>query len=316
MKCYLFNLFQVRFLCLMLLTTHQIAAQQSSPSIEGTSNLTLGVLEDRPGTYAGESSVRVVRAIFEKLGSEWQSFPNHCKDVQCFDSLPKLYPKEVHWTVAFDGRNLGNVTGRTLADFRGLAAVGLEKIISSGEVPTVGDRLEKYSGFLFVPVYRPLVAISRPYFRDPDKWHPFRPSPSAISSVRQQFQNRFPKVQNCRNQNDGTLIPWKYRDENIQVIASYSSNNGWSLVDLKLAGWTCDGPQEDEDSPFIGQWFVVEPSGVTRHLASGMWLVDAGDYDNNGKSEVLFAVVGYNQGGYRLFYQDFSKSAEFTFRYH
>jgi len=46
-----------------------------------------------------------------------------------------------------------------------------------------------------------------------------------------------------------------------------------------------------------------------------MWLVDAGDYDNGGKSEVLFAIDGYNMGGYRLFYDDFSRSAEFRFYY-
>jgi hypothetical protein len=47
-----------------------------------------------------------------------------------------------------------------------------------------------------------------------------------------------------------------------------------------------------------------------------MWLVDAGDYDGDGKSEVLFAVDGYDLGGYRLFYRDFSRSSEFLFSYH
>jgi hypothetical protein len=29
----------------------------------------------------------------------------------------------------------------------------------------------------------------------------------------------------------------------------------------------------------------------------GMWLVDVGDYDNDGKSELVFAIDRYDQGG-------------------
>ncbi len=47
-----------------------------------------------------------------------------------------------------------------------------------------------------------------------------------------------------------------------------------------------------------------------------MWLLDAGDYDGDGKSEVLFAIDGYDLGGYRFFYQNFNKSAEYVFAYH
>ena len=53
-----------------------------------------------------------------------------------------------------------------------------------------------------------------------------------------------------------------------------------------------------------------------RFLGSRMWLVDAGDYDNDGKSELVFSIDDYNRGGYRLFYDDFSRSAKFEFGYH
>jgi hypothetical protein len=53
-----------------------------------------------------------------------------------------------------------------------------------------------------------------------------------------------------------------------------------------------------------------------RFLGAGMWLVDAGDYDNDGKSEVLFSIDQYNRGGYILFYDDFKKQAVFEFSYH
>jgi hypothetical protein len=87
------------------------------------------------------------------------------------------------------------------------------------------------------------------------------------------------------------------------------------LVQLGLRGYYCDGIADDSGL-FIGQWYLIEPSGKMRFLGSGMSLVDAGDYDGDGKSEVLFAVDGYDLGGYRLFYRDFSRSAEFLFSYH
>jgi hypothetical protein len=47
-----------------------------------------------------------------------------------------------------------------------------------------------------------------------------------------------------------------------------------------------------------------------------MWLVDAGDYGNDGRSELLFSIDRYNRGGYELFYDDFRKRAVFEFSYH
>jgi hypothetical protein len=48
----------------------------------------------------------------------------------------------------------------------------------------------------------------------------------------------------------------------------------------------------------------------------GMWLVDAGDDDKDGKSELVFSISRYNSGGYVLFYDDFKKRAIFQFSNH
>jgi hypothetical protein len=47
-----------------------------------------------------------------------------------------------------------------------------------------------------------------------------------------------------------------------------------------------------------------------------MWLVDAGDYDNDGRSELVFSIDDYDLGGYRLFYDHFKKESVFEFSYH
>ncbi len=165
------------------------------------------------------------------------------------------------------------------------------------------------------PVYRPLVAISKPNFQDPEDWKRADLTPDQIVELRTNFRSKFPNVSNCRDPYENVLRPWKYRDEDIVVGPVYSSASHWLIAELSLQKYACDGPTQD-GGPFEHQWYVVDPSGSIRHLGSDMWLVDAGDYDGDGHSEVLFAVDGYNLGGYRLFYANFSGSVEFLFNYH
>ena len=275
----------------------------------------LGVLEDHPGHYTGDPNFRVVRAIFQKSGNGWWPFPTRCPNVECLKSIPTSYPRQVKWTIAFDGKSLGSVAGRTPPAYDFYSEVGTEKITSSGQIPTIGKRSEEYAGWLGQPVYRPLVAVSRPNFKDPDGWKPAQRSTQRIDSARSAFRKKFPNASNCQNPYENKLRPWKYGDEDIKIRSTYSSSNGWSLVQLTLDGWACDGPQED-GSPFLDQWFAMRSTGESLYLGEFGRLVDAGDYDNDGKSEVLFDVGGYNSDGYRLFYADFSKSAEFMFNYH
>lgn len=293
----------------------QTLAQHKNVSVDQGSDVVLGVLEDQAGIYSGDPYFRVVRAVFQKQGNEWQPFPTDCSDAQCLKSLTRSYPQKVTWTIAFDGKDLGRVETRTPSDFRFYSEIGTEEIISPKPVPTVGNRARGFGGFTGDPVYRPLVAVSQPNYKDRYHWKPAQLSPEQIDAVRKRFRNKFPRATNCRNPEENKLIPWKYRDEDIKVTSSYSSKNGWSLVQLGLEGNRCDGYSYN-DGPFIGQWYVIEPSGKLRFLGVNMWLVDAGDYDGDGGSEVLFAVSGYDLGGYRLFYRDFSRSAEFLFSYH
>ena len=252
------------------------------------SDVILGVLEDHPGVYAGAPNYWRVRAVFEKAGDQWQAFPNPCHDLQCLKTLPAKYPAEVNWTIAFEGTNLGQVTGRTPSEFPFYASVGCQEITSSVPVPTVGTRSSEYSGFLSTPVFRPLVAVSKPHYKDPEGWKPAHLSAESLNALHEQFRRQFPRVLNCRNPNENTPKPWAYQDNDIKTGKAYSSRLNWSLAALSLTGWACDGPQET-DGPFIDHWYALTPTGTIIDLGSGMQFLDAGDYDGDGKSEVLFS---------------------------
>lgn len=275
----------------------------------------LGVLENLPGEYSGENDFRAVRAVFRKNGDLWQALPTKTKSYLDLQTLPTSYPKEMTWTIAFDGRNLGTITSRTPSHFKFYSEIGIEQITSHNHIPTVGRKSADYSGFRSTPVYRPLVAVSQSNFTDPEGWKPAQLSPRMVAAAREKFRNKFPKASNCRTPEENIPRPWNYQDEDIHLAKAYSSKNEWSLIELNLTGNACDG-QQGSQGEFDGQWYVITPAGEARFLGTNMWLVDAGDYDNSGKSELLFSINGYNTGGYRLYYLDFTQSAEFVFHYH
>lgn len=274
----------------------------------------LGVLEDVPGVYVGEPNVRRVRIIFQKNGSDWSAFHSDCPDQTCLKTITSEFPAVVRWNVGFDGRSLGQITGRTPSEFKFYAHVGLQEITSGATVPTVGKRSPEFGGFTEASVYRPLIANSQPYLTDPEAWKPSQLPVDVTRLFRQQFLRKFPKL--CRISKDETKVePFQYRDEDVEVVKTYASSKRWRIARLRLldavdcndveAGFQIDDP-----------WFALDPQGGFHYLGSGMWLVDAGDYDNDGRSELVFSIDRENRGGYELFYDDFKKHVAFEFSYH
>jgi hypothetical protein len=275
-------------------------------------NVLLGVLEDNPGRYAGEPNFRAVRVVFSKNGSNWETFPSDCPDPACLKAIVSKYPREMTWTVGFDGRKIGQVTSVAPATFDWYASVGQESVTDT-IVPTVGQKSEEFGGFIHRPVFRPLVADSQPYFEDPDAWKPARLSIDTIALLRDQFRKKFPSVTNCVSPDENVPRPWKYKEDNIKVLKSYASRQKWAIAQLRLDPCRCDGWPDDS---FLDYWFAISPQGVVRVLDGGMWLVDAGNYDNDGRSELLFSIDRDEGGGYELFYDDFKKHVTFEFFYH
>ena len=304
------RMWQLTIICVMVTVLFiSYAIAMAGPS----ENIIPGIVEDVPGHYSGQANFRAVRVVFQKSAEDWQPFPSRCPDQECLRTITSRYPAKMTWTLTFDGRNLGQVSARTPGKFDYYADVGLQEITSTSAIPTISKRSTEYSGFLGAPVYRPLVANSRPYFNDPELWKPARPTTESLIALRQQFRKRFSAVSNCQTPYENVPRPWQYRDDAIKLLSAYSSKNQWSVVQLQLTGYRCDGPADDA---FITQWFVIDPGKTINSLGKGMWLVDAGDYDNDGKSELVFSVGGYNSGGYRIFYDDFKRSATFAVRYH
>lgn len=278
----------------------------------------LGVLEDYPrqSIYNKETKeiekytgyVPIIRVVFEKKGNEWLS---EVADI----------PTEINWTIAFDGKKRRTVTGKTLNPeidhnddkYELHHYPRSQEVISTIPMPFVGKRLLKYGGFKDTAVYHPLVVNSLDYYQDPDGWKPAKLSAENITQLQKAFRAKFPKVENCTTKNNEVKKPWPYQNKDIKIDKSYSSNKGWSIAELSLTD-RCDEPFGED--PFNGVWFAISPEHKIKFLRDTMSLVDAGDYDNSGKSQLLFALDGYNRYGYALFYDDFTKHVEIYGSYH
>ena len=277
-------------------------------------DMLLGILEDVPGVYAGESHSTKVRVLFEHKNNEWEAFKSDCAIQTCLTTVTARYPKEVAWFVGFDGRKIGRVVARTPDAFQFYGHIGLQDIVE-GSPPIVGKPSYEFAGFAGGEVRRPLVTNSKPDFKDPADWKQGMITPEIQKQAVNLLHSLVPAICKEGPSDDTTLVPFKFAQEDI-AIRMYRSNDGRMLIKANVNGAYYCNFSGAGDGGFDAQTFVIDSNGKSRLLGPGLIFVDAGDYDADGKSELLFALSLYNRGGYVLFSDDFNEKARFEFGYH
>jgi hypothetical protein len=147
---------------------------------------------------------------------------------------------------------------------------------------------------------------------DPDDWQPFLPSPEQAAQLFSQFQKRTGDAFVCPDPNAEGGIKFAYGAKDVHALQSYKSRKSQRLVTIsfKPRGDKCEGPDDGWDT----QTFLVDER--TTYVGANLTLVDAGDYDADGVSELLFWHSGYNKDGYSLFSPATSERAEYLWSYH
>jgi hypothetical protein len=298
--------FVVLFLCFVG------AVPRAAPAADDT--VVVGVLESlspaqrqRLERDYGKIGGTIVRVAFHKTAEGWQAFDGHVENVEQLRAARGRFPARLDWTVAFDGRALGRVTSAAPGEWKAYADMGLELVTPGQQVVHIGKSDARFQSWeAEKPVYRPLVLVSRPNVADPDQWktvHLGRDDlAGAIAPLRAELARERKEL--------------RFANRDIRISNAYRSRSGRIIFALTLNPKLNreDGPPGPEWS---SHWFALEVrGGPVRFLGNGLALIDAGDYDGDGRSELVFAKSDYNYDGYVLYDDDLERAVEFGWSYH
>jgi len=301
--------FAARVLVCIFFLGSTVYAQETT-SLDTNGQIFVAILDDAREEMVnwkpGIAQERVIRPAFEKTASGW-------KRVDSWSLADHM-----NWTVAFDGRNLGKVDSQ--ADHEGaFHLTPAQRILTvASAVPTVGSPSQAFAGIKGIgptKFRRPLVAVSQPNFHDPDGWKRTKLTDEVVASLRKAFRREYPHVDRCKDEQT-VEDNWAFPDSALTFPVAYASNKSSFLVEASLNAGDC-GWVDEPDDPESEPWFFVSGSGTIRRVGSFMSLLDAGDYDNDGKSEVIFFLSqGENTDGFILFDASFENQVSLVWHYH
>jgi hypothetical protein len=280
-------------------------------SLAQQNSVTVGVLEW--SQCPPDSPVTVnARPLFGRRGGQWIAL-THPEASEAAERSQRA------WVVAFDGRNLGSVltvdTGFHSKYAENYARDHVLPLVPGRSVPPSINAHGAFRGwhYCFHRPGRPLVLVSLSNFRDPQRWRRFQPDASGREALFGRFRAAVDTVVVCPNGDERPAEVWRYGPSDLVFDKSYQDILGHKLLALrlKLPANACEftaGPE------WSAHWFLVGRD--TLYLASQLELVDAGDYDADGHSEVLFWHSAYDEDGYTLFYDQFRKRLDFWWTYH
>jgi hypothetical protein len=270
-------------------------------------DLILAVLEQ---PQCKNNSDFMVRILFAKKNNEWISL-----DMQ---SVGEPYDfSKVIWTAAFDGRNIGQVQTfdpQVTNSFEDTyPSAKLLQITKKTNITKIVNKNREFWGWCNAPKFRPLVLVSKPNFKDPTGWKSFPPPKKINGQLFLEFKKVVGRVDRCLSEQESNRVTYDYQAQDLILFKSYQNVLGQKLISIGLNPnlYKCDGIIDPQWKPY---WFLIDKQ--IRCIGNELTLVDAGDYDNDGKSEVIFWHSGYNEDGYMLFYDNFNSTVEFYWKYH
>lgn len=244
----------------------------------------IGVLEDWPVKAKPELPVEYesrVRPLFVKIDSgAWQSAPKAGSP-----SPVATLPKAFSWDVCFSGRGEGTVTAM-LADNSASPSTPPYALREGDKAPWRTRRSNDYAGWIQEPVYKPIILSSalNSSCRDPEKWRsgPGDKARTHLAAMIQLTNTELAKIEPGATVQDSTAkIPraWGTQKHGRFAVLKAKNNQG----------------KEVQATFFIGE------SGPN-FIGFGAMMVDAGDFDSDGVSEVVFKQKAEKKDIYALYH--------------
>ena len=258
----------------------------------------IGTLEDWPnkssdkpeGTITYESRIRPL--FYKKDNQPWKAAPRS-NQVGAETVLPKAFS----WDVCFGGRGEGSITG-ILEESKFGTPVPPYALRPEDRAPWRTRRSLDYAGWIQEPVYKPILLSSsmNSTCKDPEKWRggpgdkskPYLPAMLTLLDKQLAFN----------------AVPTTVSPSSVKIPHAWASPKQGRFAQLKAS--TVSGEP-------VSAVFYISTQG-TNFAGFNMALIDAGDFDGNGFSEVLFKQRGDKQDIYVLF-ENGEKIAETTWDY-
>ncbi len=173
-----------------------------------------------------------------------------------------------------------------------------------------------FSGWCSAPAIRPMVITTIEKPSDPSAWKPFGVPVEYRERLLEPFRLAVGRVNllNCNTSGGSEPQPFSVRVEDLRIFKGYASRSKEELISIGLdpSTYRYDGPA---GTTWARHWFLLTDN-VVDYVGNSMELVDSGDFDADGKSEVLFWHSEYNQDGYVLYFDDMRRRVDYTWGYH
>jgi len=270
------------------------------------SEVLIGTLEQ---PQCKEDLTIAVRVLFVKQEREWVALTS--LEASQNVALPKT------WTVGLDGRSLGTITTISNPNFQTIDQwTSRDRLLflkPGQSAPNVTNKQGRFVGWCGKPNRRPLVVVSSPSVHDPDQWKPYQPENALRALLFESFKKHAGDAIICIDDSE-TAKPFLYTSQDLVFFSCYQDRFGRKLITLgpDTRRYNCDGPLDEAWAPLS---FLLYNEKVL-YLGSNLTLVDAGDYDSDDISELLFWYSGNNEDGYTLFYDKFQNHTEYHWKYH
>jgi len=287
-----------------------IAAVASALLGAGREPVYVGVLEPPQEHASGQSQQFHVRVAFRFGDGRWSAMPHEAADENALAKLAAEFPREVSWTIALQGKSLGQVSSVRPPAYSGYSDVGLENLNAGSKPPAIRDSAAAFGTWMGTARYRPLLAVSGPYYHDPDQWGHFEAPAAMRKKAVAAFRRQIALDMTC----DGKPTRG-YPDSAILIYGKpYRSVHGDVLIALlpDPRRNRCGGPAGDQ---WQSAWFHLKGDNF-RWIGNGLTLLDIGDYNGNGATEILFQYDGYDRDGYVLLDPRDESKIEFSWSYH
>ena len=280
----------------------------SMPLAASADPIVLGILED---LQCEETSRVAARLMFVNVEGRWIAMNDEYY-------APKGIPlATLQWHVASFGKPMGTIALRD-ADASVSQVNSRDKLYDppvKKAVPTVPNAEGEYRGWCDAPAVKPLVLSSGAMVADPENWEPFTPGAGYREKLYTPVKlviGRF-KAMTCPKRG-GPYYPLEYGPADLIIYKGYRSSAGRELISIGINRELirCELPVLAE---WTGNWFLLEGDSI-EHLGNQMELVDAGDYDEDGHSDLLFWTSGYNRDGYVLVYNRLGQKVEYVWDYY